>query len=47
MEIEERLEKVRCFIVEDKIERAKKVVSQYQVKLSSCLAGVEITICLE
>lgn len=36
MEIEDGLEKLRCFIVEDKIERAKEVVSQYQVKLSSC-----------
>lgn len=36
MEIEDHLEKLRCFIVEDRIEHAKEVVSQYQVKLSSC-----------
>lgn len=43
MEIEDGLEKLRCFIAEDKIERAKEVVSQYQIKLSSCFGrgGVE------
>ena len=35
MEIEDGLEKLSCFILEDKIEHAKEVVSQYQVKLSS------------
>ena len=50
IQIEDGLEKLRCFIVEDKVERAKEVVSQYQAKLSSYfgrsgnrhLSGVEL-----